>query len=239
MKKWIFRIAPLVIIAGVMFLYVSFNGNFISKKIAENSAEDYLQTLYPEGNYTLSDGRFNFKDNAYLFDFTYRDNNNAWTYSLNVEHGLYPTEATILMLHADSTDDATTEKWRATGNSYIKSLLVDLPIVTDFGYDIDVPIGFTQFTPEWIPNVNVPVAPTLYFEMAYDGETEDQFLQAVKNLQKKLDADTLIYRSAHVAVSEKVDNRDGRKKGYAPIYYERKYSIRFEPQQNLTKADIN
>ncbi|ATP38800.1 hypothetical protein CSE16_01535 [Solibacillus sp. R5-41] len=234
MKKWFFRIAALVIIAGVVFLYVSFNGNFISKKIAKNSAEEYLQLHYPNGNYTLGDGHFNFKDNSYLFNFTFRDNNNAWTYSLNVGHGLRPTEATILMLHTDSADDDTTKKWREAGTSYIKNLLADFPIVTDFSYDIDVPKGFTQFTPEWTPNVNVPVAPTLYFEMAYDGETEEQFLQAVKDIQKKIDAGTLFYRSAYVAMYEKVDNRDGRKKGYAPIYYEEKYSIRFEPQQNLT-----
>ncbi|MEG0386257.1 MAG: hypothetical protein RR642_16065, partial [Solibacillus sp.] len=199
----------------------------------------YLLTYYPEGNYTLEDRRYNFKDNTYLFDFTYRANNNAWTYSLEVGHGLRPTEPTILMLHADSADDASAKKWRKAGTSYLRNLLADFPVVTSYDYDIEVPKGFTQHTPEWSPNVNVPVAPTLYFEMAYDGETEEQFLQAVKDLQKKLDADTLIYRSAYVAVSEKIDNRDSRKKGYAPIYYEGKYSIRFEPQQNLTTADIN
>ncbi len=39
-------------------------------------------------------------------------------------------------------------------------------------------------------------------------------------------------------MDEKFDNRDGKKEGDAPIYYERRYSLHFQSNAKITLDDI-
>ena len=241
MKKWLYIVPAALILVVVLFFYVSFNGNFISKIIAKNSAQDYLKIQYPEGNYTLQDGHYNFKNGTYAFDLMYYSEEHAqnWAYTLEVGNGLFPTSVEYVTLHADSTDTETTELWNKEGSDYVNKLLKGLPISVSASYTISVPIGFTKETPTWQPEVPVPIAPFLYIDTAYyNGETKEQFLQLTKEIQQRLNKESLNYSNVTIVMNEKFNNSDGKKVGYAPIYYETKYYVTFGRKTEITIKTI-
>ena len=72
----------------------------------------------------------------------------------------------------------------------------------------------------------------------YKGESKKTFFNHVQDIQKALNADGIRYDSVFVYMDEKFDNRDGKKEGYAPIYYERRYSLHFQANAKITIDDI-
>lgn len=64
-------------------------------------------------------------------------------------------------------------------------------------------------------------------------------MQLVKAIQEQTDSDSLLYDYAYVSMSERIDNTDGKKEGYAAIYYECRYSITFKPGQKITIENLN
>ncbi|AWE06104.1 hypothetical protein DCE79_01255 [Lysinibacillus sp. 2017] len=60
----------------------------------------------------------------------------------------------------------------------------------------------------------------------------------MKEIQIRLNADKLIYDNTFITRDAQFDNRDGKKEGYAPIYYERKYTVQFTPNKEVTLEDI-
>lgn len=238
MKKVTSIILAVVLIASVLFIYISFNGNFISKAIAKNTIEKYVTTHYLEGSYELAFRSFNFKDKTYMFDFTYIHGSYSWSYTLEAGSGFNPKNIETITMHVDSADYETSEQWSGEGTTYLRKLLADQPGIQSIGYSIAVPKNFTQIEASWSPAIAVPVAPDLYFELEYINQTEDEVLQAAQQLKKILDEDALSYRFANINIYEEINNEDGHKKGYASTYYEGRYRISFEPGKVLTIDDV-
>ena len=69
MKKKVLRISALVLavmmIIGVCFFANSLVGNPISKALAKNTAENYLEEKYGDKDYELEDVSYSFKDGYY------------------------------------------------------------------------------------------------------------------------------------------------------------------------------
>ena len=67
----ILLIAALILLIGfVFFVYNGFNGNPFSKFLAEKELETYLKETYPDQEFTVSDGFYNFKNSGYEFKVT-------------------------------------------------------------------------------------------------------------------------------------------------------------------------
>lgn len=70
MKKPLLIAALVLLIGFVLFLYNGFNGNPLSKFLAENELESYLEETYPNQEFTIDDGFYNFKYGGYEFKVT-------------------------------------------------------------------------------------------------------------------------------------------------------------------------
>lgn len=236
MKKWLFIIPALIITGFVLFGYNEFNGNFISKQIAKSTLKKHLTETYTDTNVQIEKGGYNFKSGTYMFDVTFYEPPNNWTYSIEIGPKYSPISIETATLHYDSKDEGMSSLWSVQGSSYAKKLLADV-FSGGVSYSIDVPKQFPQ--KEWTPTVDVPVAPSITIEFPlYKGESKEAFLKTVKEIQAALDADELRYDSVFIYMDEKVDNRDGKKKGYADIYYQRKYSLQFQANSEITVNDI-
>lgn len=236
MKKGISIFLAIVITGSVLFGYNEFNGNFISKQIAKSTLKDYLSEHYPDSNFQFDKGFYNFKFGAYTFDVTFYEPPNNWTYTFEVGPKYVPNSIQTKTLHYDSRDEAKSDNWSNQGSHYVKELLAAFPI-GETHYSIDVPHSFSQT--EWTPDVNVIVAPSISIEFPlYKGETQEEFLNTVKEIQAALDGGEIRYDTVFLYMDEKVDNRDGKKEGYASIYYQRKYSLQFQPNSPITLDHI-
>lgn len=237
MKKWLSILVALVITGSVLFAYSEFNGNFISKQIAKSTLKDYLAEHYPKTNVQLDKGTYNFKFGTYDFDVIFNESPHYWNYTFEVGPKYVPNTIEAKMMHYDSRDETKSNDWSDQGSQYIKDLLAAFPVGNIF-YSIDVPNQFPQT--EWAPNVNVIVAPSITMEFPlYNGETKEEFLNTVQEIQAVLDADAIKYDTVFIYMDEKIDNRDGKKEGYASIYYERKYNVEFQENTPITIDDIH
>lgn len=237
MKKWLSLLLALVITVSVLFGYTVFNGNFISKQFAKSTLKEYLAEHYPNTSVQLDKGNYNFKFGTYDFDVTFNEPPNYWNYTFEVGPKYVPNTIEAKMMHYDSRDEKKSNDWSDQGSQYVKDLLASLPVGDTF-YSIDVPNQFPQT--EWTPDVNVIVAPSISIEFPlYKGETKEEFLEIVQEVQAVLDADKIKYDTVFIYMDEKIDNRDGKKEGYASIYYERKYNVEFQANVPITIDDIH
>ena len=237
MKKWLSILLALVITGSVLFGYSEFNGNFISKQIAKSTIKAYLTEHYPNTNFRVEKGSFNFKFNTYDFDVTFNEEPNYWNYTFEVGPKYVPTTIEAKMMHYDSRDETKSNDWSDQGSQYVKNLLETFPVGNIF-YSIDVPNQFSQT--KWTPTVNVIVPPSITMEFPlYKGETKEEFIKIVQEIQSVLDADDIKYDTVFIYMDEKIDNRDGKKEGYASIYYERKYNVEFQANVPVTIDDIH
>lgn len=227
MRKFIAIVLAAMILGVVLFFYISFNGNFISKAVAKKSVEKFAEGQFEGAN--LAYRGYNFKDKTYIFDVKYRE----WSYTVEVGRGWKPEEIYYVMLHADSNDQKRSDEWATIGRSYLQKLLGrDVQV----SYFIDVPNGFEQA--EWKKDMNLPVAPSIVVEFEVADETAEQFLEKARDIQAKLDADGVHYRETRVMSFKQYDNRDGAKEGYAPIYTEGKYQVVMTPGKVPTLVDV-
>ncbi len=67
LKKIILSTALLLLVGLVLFVYNEFNGNPISEYRAEKALQTFLATNYPENEYRVNDGSYDFKFNEYFF----------------------------------------------------------------------------------------------------------------------------------------------------------------------------
>src|SRR5699024_6414435 len=63
--KIIIITVSVLIIAGGLVLLNGLYGNPVSKKRAEHTAEKYIQEMYPQTNYQITEVFYNFKDGYY------------------------------------------------------------------------------------------------------------------------------------------------------------------------------
>ncbi|MFD2042692.1 DUF3139 domain-containing protein [Ornithinibacillus salinisoli] len=66
-KKFILSILLVVLIGFVLFLYNTFNGNPISKYVSKQVLENYLEETYPEQEFRIEEGFYDFKFGEYLY----------------------------------------------------------------------------------------------------------------------------------------------------------------------------
>ena len=236
MKKWLSIFLAFVITGSVLFGYNEFNGNFISKQMAKSTLKEQLSEQYPDREFQLDKGFYNFKFDAYTFDVTFYEPPNNWTYTFEVGPKYLPKTIQTKTMHYDSRDETKSNDWSNQGSQYVKDLLAAFPIGGTY-YSIDVPIQFSQTV--WTPDINIIVAPSISIEFPlYKGESKEEFLNIVQEIQAVLDEDKIRYDTVFVYMDEKVDNRDGKKEGYAPIYYQRKYSLQFQENSPITLDNI-
>lgn len=236
MKKWLSIFLAFVITGSVLFGYNEFNGNFISKQMAKSTLKEHLSEQYPDTDFQFEKGFYNFKFGAYTFDVTFYEPPNNRTYTFEVGPKYLPNTIQTKTMHYDSRDETKSNDWSEQGSQYVKDLMAAFPIGGTH-YSIDVPNQFSQT--EWTPDVNVIVAPSISIEFPlYKGESKEEFLNVVQEIQAVLDEDNIRYDTVFVYMDEKMDNRDGKKEGYAPIYYQRKYSLQFQENSPITLDNI-
>lgn len=235
MKKWLLIIAATVLVGFVLFMYISFNGNFISKMIAKNTVSNYLEDKYEENEYVLKDGGYDFKFGTYYFTYVLKGEQQSWNYSIEVGPSLLPTNIRFEDLDYDSEDEAMSSRFSLAGEQYIKDVLLkDVVPISELGYYVDVPKNLFPADQEWTKTLEKPLMPSISLDVVDENQTKEQFLAQAKKIQQALNKDKVTYESVRVSLTREFDNTDNEKPGYAPIYYEGIYSIEFKPKDELT-----
>lgn len=221
-KKWMYLIIAFAITGYILFFYISFNGNPISKAIAKNHAIDYLEEYYPEKNYSVKDSGYNFKDKSYHFYYIVNEKNNqVYNYSLEIGTGLKPDQIVYHSLRYDSEDVEKSSTFSEAGTAYVKKILYEANLDSDVYYYVQVPLGYVENNAKWDPKIELPVAADIHVYTQQSFTSKKEFLRYVNSVAEALNG--VLYKELHIenALSETKDGDETT----SPLY---KVSLQYD-----------
>ena len=205
-KKWIYVVGIVVIIVPVLFLYVSFNSNFISKWKAKQVALDYLNEAYDEDAYWYEKTNYTFKDKSYYV--RYAANGPLGEYSATVEigHGLWPSKVLYTHINDDSPNELLDTQINDKMRIEILTLLEDYPIL-DAQYSSPSPstLGYTLET--YSLYEKTPFKPNILITLTKENRSKEEAKEIVQNIQKTFNEAGVHYLEFQVQ-QDKVENND-------------------------------
>ena len=240
MKKWIFMSTAVMMVSVVLFFYVSFNGNIISKAYAKHIVKNYAEELFEGRQINIVESFFNFKDGDYTFKYEVYDEDVRWLYSTSVSGPFFPSKDVYTILEDNTKDYIYTKQFEEEGRKYIMELLQNQGIAThDVHYFVQVPSNYFKEDIEWKPNIDRIVLPEIYIDLKDEQQSQEQFVEITQRIQQQFEEISLTYLETEISITREYDNRIEQKEGYADIYYETLYSIQFNPgSPKITLSDI-
>lgn len=205
-KKWMYLIIAFAITGYILFFYISFNGNPISKVIAKNHAIDYLEEYYPDKNYSVKDSGYNFKDKSYYFYYIVNEKNDqVYNYTIEIGTGLKPDQIVYHSLRYDSEDVDMSSTFSEAGTSYVKKMLQEANLDSDVYYYVQVPLGYLDSDTRWDPKIELPVNASIHVYTQQSFTSKKEFLHYAESVKEALNG--VLYSELHIenAISETKD----------------------------------
>lgn len=231
MKKVILLTLAGLVLAVILFFYISFNGNFISKMIAKQKVEKYVEEKYEQQNKQLVDSYYSFKDGQYTFEYAMHYNNTPSTYYVSIGGAFFPVGRIFSYVDYESIDHNVAEKFQRAGIQWLEKKLRERRIdVASVDYYVAVPMGFYEGEVEWQPKLSPVLAPSIGISLTDTEQTEAQFLQQAEQVRQLVNAEEITYADVTIYLTRAFDNSDGAKPGYAETYYEGIYRTTFTPE---------
>lgn len=229
MKKIILLTLAALLLGAILFFYVSFNGNFISKMIAKNKVEAYLEEHYKDQNRQLTDSGYNFKDGQYVFHYEIYNNANRYSYTFSIGGPVFPNGRIFSYLNPHSEDEVLSEQFSKEGGQWLEQKLRAQNIAFDnVVYSVSVPKKIFENV-SWKPDVDAILTPWITVEVTDEQQTEEQFMEQAEQIRQMLNEYNVTYDNCYITMIREFDNSDGSKEGYAETYYEGIYSTAFTP----------
>ena len=205
MKRNLFISLAVIVCMLVLFLYVSFNGNFITKSMAMKKIEEYVMTTYAGSDITKGDASgFNFKDASYYTYYTI----DKREYSFSIRGAIVLQERIYTDVDYSALHEAQTAAFTNSGTAWLHEQLKRANVPVESAYcSAYVFKDLADNTAVWKPTLSDELRIVVDIELAYTKQSEEAFLQQATNIQQLLNANGLTYTEA--AVYARRDVRSG------------------------------
>ncbi len=226
-KKIIYSLIVILLIAAVVFAYMQMSGNTIDKHKAKESLENFLEQTYPDMDYEIKRSvGYGWSDGTYEFKVVKKDTTaveNTYTFHVSA---FEPYEVFSDTIHESKIDKAASEKLNAEAEQYILTLLQKkVPQVDSVDTNVEV---YNQIDEEWTPQLKTPRPIHIMLEIEKGNLTKEQMLQQSQEIQKQLNSESINYVLAEIEYKSVMNGEE--------IY---DYYIRFTPEQELTIKEVN
>lgn len=231
MKKWILLTLAALLLGVILFFYIAFNGNFISKMIAKYKVQQYVEEMYEGQNKQMIDSGYNFKDGRYYFIYDIYQEGIGASYNFSIGGPFLPQGRIFSYLDYESTDEVMTTAFQQAGVKWLEEQFREKQLAFDrIDYSVSIPKGLYDEGTSWQPKVDQTLMPSIYIELKDEQQTEEQFLQQAEAIRQLLQEHHFTYVEVNISIMREYDNSDGSKEGYAETYYETLYSTEFTPE---------
>lgn len=223
MKRWLWIGVAVCLLIVVVFYYVSFNGNVLTKMIAQKKVETYMEQMYGESTAHFVKSGFDFKDGRYYFDYDIADEAVRAHYTFSIGGAFWLHDRIYTRLHDEDRDRARTDDFQRTGAAWLTAQLAAHHVTASVvEYNVQIPRGFYAQSVPWQPTVAPRIHPFIYIELNDEQQTEVQFLQQVETIQAILQQAHMTYDEAEVKVYRAVNDNGN-------TYYDAVYTTVFQP----------
>lgn len=229
-KKWIYITLIVLLVIPILFFYNAFNGNPVWKLASTHSLKNYLKKNYPEDEYFIQDGSFNFKINGYTYRVT-KGGEGGEGYEFNVTKFINP-EVSYDGIYYANLDIPLMEKLQEEAAEEIYAEL-NRDHIIHIGVEIQVLQGTYSSTTSWSKDLKIEKPLYLSITMDVANLSKEDVLNEVRSIKKDLDQAGYDYE--YVSFNGNLlDGKLGDKfdRGYV------KYAVGFEKDSNISLKDI-
>lgn len=232
-KKLIYSFFIVVLTGGILLLYNAFNGNPISKFLAKKELKTYLAETYPDEEFYIEDGFYNFKFGSYDFNVVLIGEEDA-EYEVTLT-GFIKPEIWYDDIYDSRLDEPLIEKLSREASEEVLELLekeVDHIVALDV--EIEVSQGTYPKDTSW--NKSLTLEKPLNFFIVLDSttKTKEDTLQSAIAIQTLLNEARYDYE--RVTINGNILDEEGKEiadTGYV------KYALSFGPNTKLKIKDIS
>jgi hypothetical protein len=230
-KKTLPAVLAVLLSLGVLLVYDAYNGNPVNKWLAAQKLRTYLAETYPDEEFRIRDGFYNFKSSAYEFRVvpvgSVAEDGKAAEYRFAVR--AWMPRVVLDGIYMDRLDEETMERLGAEAAAEMTALLEPkVPALRDVRVYLEVQKGELPNDAVW--HKDLPVADELRIEVVLDAGvlTEEEVREAARRIQAALDEAGYRYRSVVLNANAFSGGELG------PL----KYAVSFKPGDDLTNITI-
>ena len=225
-KKIIYATIAILLIATVVFAYIQMSGNPFEKTKAKESLEMFLDQTYPDMNYDIKQSaHYGWTDATFRFTVVENDPPGVETFYEIYVSAIEPYEILDDTIHFSKIDKKASTKLNAEAEQYILALLQE-EITEIEGVSTDVEV-YGNVAAKWTPQLKTPKPIVIMVEIEKGDLTKKQMLQQSKQIQQKLNGESIDYYMAEVGYHSIVEGEE--------IYD----YVSFMPEKELTIDDVN
>lgn len=235
--KPILIIALILLVGFVLFLYNGFNGNPVTKFFSKIAVENYVEETYPNQDFHIEDGFYNFKVSGY--EFIVREIG-ATDSSGNVKEYNFITEGFIFpKVSSDGIYEANLDRKMATRfnneiNEELSPILEkEVPSVRDIEFYIEVLKGTFPDDVAWSKDLELEKPMHVFVQLDASKQSEEDFLAEVEAFRDVLDTEGYTYES--IMFNGNIFEMEDTKDSYTGYL---KYSIRVYKGEEIKKKDL-
>ncbi|WP_217587589.1 hypothetical protein [Lentibacillus saliphilus] len=236
LKKMILIILAAILFGGVLFFYNAFNGNPISKLYAKRVLDQHLEDAYPDANFSINDGFYNFKDGSYNFDVTelgeVEEYDQPNTYDMSVR-GFWKPEVRFDGIYNDSLDESLMKKMSYFAETELLEVLwASVPSVKTISVRIEIQKGDFGDDVEWDKDLQFTKPMGMHIHLDATDHDEAAVLRDAQMIQETLNTEGYNYES--VTINGNTFGQEYKDDGMGPL----RFSASFTPDTQITLKDI-
>lgn len=183
-KKWIYLMLIIIIVIPVLFFYNAFNGNPVSKLLSTSALKNHLATEYPDKEFHMKDGFYNFKISGYSYDVVQIGSNKE--YEFGVTGFLKPTVSYDGIYYAN-LDEPLMEKLSKEAAEEIAGLLkADVPELLNVDVQMEILKGKYDAGTKWSKDIKLEKPMYIHIVTDAAGKSKDDVVETMKTIQKAL-----------------------------------------------------
>lgn len=192
-KKMIYTALIVILVGFVLFLYNEFNGNPISKFVSKQVLEKYLTEQYPDREFRLREGVYNFKFKEYSYKVIEvgrpdEKGQGPHEYELTVRGFLSP-RVSIDEIRYELLDQRLMERLSAEAEEELTLLLGQhVQNIVKIEVGLEVLQGQLQDDVEWNKDIELDEPMNLYIVLNAASATKENILQDANQIQHTLNS---------------------------------------------------
>ena len=230
-RKWIYVSLIIILVLPILFFYNAFNGNPVSKWAAASVLNNYLQETYPNQEFNVDNGFYNFKIGGYSFDVNKIGSEDQHQYELNVT-GLFKPKVTYDEIYYANLDQPLIEKWQEEAAIELDEIFQDIKGIVHINIQLEVQKGSYSLDTNW--NKDLQLEKPIYIDILMDASQlpkKELLVAEMKKMQSDLKSAGYTYDTVNINANlfDK-DSKDDQ--GYL------KYASFFTADQKISLRDI-
>ncbi|MEH7382926.1 hypothetical protein V7138_20850 [Bacillus sp. JJ1533] len=197
-RRIIYSVILGLLVLFVLYLYNETNGNPVSKFFSTKVLENYLEETYPDREFRIEEGFYNFKFSTYDYNVieigaAAPNENGPKSYEFTVR-GLIQPSVLLDSIYTENLDQPLMEKLSEEAQKEITSLLKQsVPNVKGMGVALEVQKGAYDMNTTWSKDMKLEKPLSMHIVLDSTQSTREDVLTESQVIQKVLNDNNYAY----------------------------------------------